>query len=200
MNLNFYNPQTNGLEELQRSLQDQLVKLDELKKVQNIITNPAPVVNPNPRPQLDEKRYYLDCGNKEDWEQFLKVNYDITEKQIFDDYKLFLQAKAELNEDANREKLDKMKQKLTNKEGNNVQSIYNQPVQSVHNESVPVHQSNINNQQMDSNNVPTTTMLLPGINVPVTTKVNNLDGNTGGMPTMEQGTTTIDKKGAKHVR
>ena len=150
--------------------------------------------------KLDEKRYYLDCGNKEDWEQFLKVNYDITEKQIFDDYKLFLQAKAELNEDANREKLDKMKQKLTNKEGNNVQSIYNQPVQSVHNESVPVHQSNINNQQMDSNNVPTTTMLLPGINVPVTTKVNNLDGNAGGIPTMEQGTTTIDKKGAKHVR
>lgn len=45
--------------------------------------------------QQQEQPYYLFCGNKTDWDEFLMLNYNITEQNIFDDYKLFLQAKQE---------------------------------------------------------------------------------------------------------
>ena len=108
MNLNFYNPNTVGsLESLQSNLEEQINKLQNLR---NLPTN---VNVQKAQAPLPEQRYYLDCGNKEDWVEFLRLNYNLTEKQIFDDYKLFLQAKAELAEDSNKEKLEAMKQKIS---------------------------------------------------------------------------------------
>lgn len=106
MNLNFYNPNmNNNLENLQNTLQDQIAKLDQLKNIS--LNRNAQVQSP-----LQEQRYYLDCGKKEDWDEFLKINYGITETQIFDDYRLFLQAKIEINESQDKEKLELMKQKI----------------------------------------------------------------------------------------
>lgn len=108
MNLNFYNPNhVNNLQDLQNNLQEQINKLNELKNI-NITATPTSVVQQPLQPQ----RYYLDCGNKDDWNEFLRINYNLTEAQIFDDYKLFLQAKAELSEDTNKEKLEEMKLKI----------------------------------------------------------------------------------------
>lgn len=113
MNLNFYQPDNNNyLENLRNTLNDQINKLDQLRNVSNQAYQPNNNQTNNPQPQ----RYYLDCGIKEDWQQFLKLNYGITENQIFEDYKLFLQAKAELHEDANKEKLEAMKNKLASKQ------------------------------------------------------------------------------------
>lgn len=111
MNLNFYQPDGSNnsyLESLRNALNDQMNKLDQLKNIslgQNNI--PAKVNQP-----LQPQRYYLDCGLKEDWDEFLKVNYGITEKLIFEDYRLFLQAKAELHQDTDKERLEAMKNKL----------------------------------------------------------------------------------------
>ena len=112
MNLNFYQPDNNNyLESLRNTLTDQINKLDQLK---NINTN---TLQQNINTQTNQpQRYYLDCGIKEDWQEFLKLNYGITETQIFEDYKLFLQAKAELHEDKNKEKLEIMKNKLSKKD------------------------------------------------------------------------------------
>ena len=100
------------MENLRNTLNDQINKLDQLRNVSNQAYQPNNNQTNNPQPQ----RYYLDCGVKEDWQQFLKLNYGITENQIFEDYKLFLQAKAELHEDANKEKLEAMKNKLASKQ------------------------------------------------------------------------------------
>ena len=115
MNLNFYQPDNNNyLENLRNTLNDQINKLDQLRNVSLNAASNNPN-NQNVQP-LQPQRYYLDCGVKEDWEEFLKLNYNITETQIFEDYRLFLQAKAELHEDANKEKLEQMKSKLAPKQ------------------------------------------------------------------------------------
>lgn len=115
MNLNFYQPDNNNyLENLRNTLNDQINKLDQLRNVSLNVASNNPN-NQNVQP-LQPQRYYLDCGVKEDWEEFLKLNYNITETQIFEDYRLFLQAKTELHEDANKEKLEQMKSKLAPKQ------------------------------------------------------------------------------------
>ena len=171
MNLNFYNPNNLGnLQDLQSNLQEQINKLNELKNLN--ITQPNQVIQQPLQPQ----RYYLDCGNKEDWNEFLRINYNLTEAQIFDDYKLFLQAKAELNEDTNKEKLEEMKQKIQprrKEKGNDTtqyvsneqtkQSIYQQPISTTNiqqpiqsNQFENIQQSNVQQpsvQQMPMQNV-----------------------------------------------
>ena len=109
MNLNFYQPENSSyLEGLRNNLTDQINKLEELRNIS--LNNKGVPTNTNTgdTPQ----RYYLDCGIKEDWDEFLKLNYNISEKQIFEDYRLFLQAKLEISQDADKEKLEAMKQKL----------------------------------------------------------------------------------------
>lgn len=140
MNLNFYNPNATTLESLQNSLQEQFNKLNELKSIQ-IGQQSAPKI----QQPLQEQRYLVDCGNKEDWNEFLRLNYNLTEREMFDDYKLFLQAKAELSEDNNKEKLEAMKQKIApRKDVGNVQhTVYTnnneqQSVQPVHTYQQPV--------------------------------------------------------------
>ena len=109
MNLNFYQPENNSyLESLRNNLNEQIAKLDQLRNIS---------LNQKPNAVTTEisnqpKRYYLDCGIKADWDEFLKLNYGLTETQIFDDYRLFLQAKTELSKDADKEKLEAMKNKL----------------------------------------------------------------------------------------
>lgn len=111
MNLNFYQPENgNYLENLRNNLNEQIAKLDQLKNIS--LNQNQPKVNQPLQPQ----RYYLDCGIKEDWEEFLKLNYGITEAQIFEDYRLFLQAKVELSKDTDKEKLEAMKNKLKPKQ------------------------------------------------------------------------------------
>ena len=64
-------------------------------------------------------------------DQFLKLNYGITEEQIFSDYRLFLQAKEELSQDTNKEKLEEMKRKIAPKRikenASNIAAANNQP-------------------------------------------------------------------------
>ena len=123
MNLNFYNPNNaNNLESLQSALQEQINKLDQLRNMS---------LKPQVNQPLQEQRYYVDCGKKEEWDQFLKLNYGITEEQIFSDYRLFLQAKEELNQDTNKEKLEEMKRKIAPKRikenASNIATANNQP-------------------------------------------------------------------------
>lgn len=120
MNLNIYGQSgANNIQELESNLKSQLDKLNQLKlmtqNVPNQISQP-PVVQPpqvanNP---IQPQRYCIDCGIKEDWDEFLKLNYNITEKQIFDDYKLFLQAKQEIVNEQGRSKLESMKERIKN--------------------------------------------------------------------------------------
>ena len=64
--------------------------------------------------EKNEQPYYLFCGNKEDWDEFLLLNYGITEQTIFDDYKLFLQAKQELQNEQGQNKINVMKDRIKN--------------------------------------------------------------------------------------
>lgn len=113
MNLNFYSPNHAGnLESLQTALQDQITKLDQIRNIHLSNYNKPQNQNTQQSPNLNPQRYYVDCGIKEDWDEFLRIHYNLTEKQIFEDYMLFLQAKAEIYEDANKEKLETMKKKL----------------------------------------------------------------------------------------
>ena len=99
--MSYYN-HNKSLESLQNNLDEQIAKLNELRSFK-----------PAPQKVVQETtRYYLDCGNKKDWIEFLNIHYNLTEEQMFDDYKLFLQAKAEVFETNNKEKLEAMKEKL----------------------------------------------------------------------------------------
>ena len=123
MNLNFYpnnygqqpiNPYLNMLgvdanklmQTFQQSAESQLQNLQ-----QNIQSQFMPQNQNQP-----QQPYYLYCGNKNDWDEFLMLNYGMTEKNIFDDYKLFLQAKQELVEEQGQNKINTMKDKLKNKD------------------------------------------------------------------------------------
>lgn len=145
MNLNFYQPDNNNyLESLRNTLNDQINKLDQLRNVSNQVYQPNNNQTNNSQPQ----RYYLDCGVKEDWQQFLKLNYGITENQIFEDYKLFLQAKAELHEDANKEKLEAMKNKLTSKQKENKIRNVDDPSS---NSNQPINRNNKQSNEVNKN-------------------------------------------------
>lgn len=66
------------------------------------------IINPSIQPQ----QYVLVCGNKTDWDEFLQLNYGLSEKEIFDDYKIFLQAKAEQSQQESQNKLQRFKEQL----------------------------------------------------------------------------------------
>lgn len=91
MNLNFYqNPYTEQFNQLYGQLQSQL---------QNQQFN-------------QNQPYVIVCGKKEYWDEFLQLNYGLTEKDIFDDYKIFLQAKSEQSQQENQNKLQRFKEQL----------------------------------------------------------------------------------------
>lgn len=127
MNLNFYpnnygqqpiNPYFNMLgvdtNKLMQTFQQSAES--QLQNLQQNIQNQFMPQNQN-QPQ---QPYYLYCGNKNDWDEFLMLNYGMTEKNIFDDYKLFLQAKQELVEEQGQNKINTMKDKLKNKDNSMV--------------------------------------------------------------------------------
>lgn len=183
MNLNFYSPHNAGsLENLQTALQDQITKLNQIR---NMDLSQAQVQQP-----LQPQRYYLDCGCKEDWEEFLKINYNITEDQIFEDYRLFLQAKAELHEDRNKEKLQSMKDKIASPKTLDKGKMETQPQvipqQNVH-QNLPINQqvSIQNMEQVNASNIPT------NFN-------QNINANNGRQ--LEKNTNNNENKGVKHVR
>ena len=150
MNLNFYQPGNNDyLENLRNTLNDNLNKLDQLRNIN--LSAMQPQQQPSVSQPLQPQRYYLDCGVKEEWEEFLKINYNISEQQIFDDYRLFLQAKSELKETANKEKLEIMKQRIAPetkiKEKGNVGNNTNVANQSFNGNSKQSMENNNNNVQ-----------------------------------------------------
>lgn len=110
-NYNNFNPYANilGLENnqvfqnMQKSVED---KLGQVQQIQNQFIQQ--------NTQQENKPYYLFCGNKSDWDEFLILNYGITEQAIFDDYKLFLQAKQELIEEQGQQQKNTMKDKIRN--------------------------------------------------------------------------------------
>lgn len=112
----FNNPNNINLQKIQQETENRL------QQIQNNfgINNSQNIDNSQP--------YYLFCGNKKDWDDFLFLNYGITEKNIFDDYKLFLQAKQELIEEQGKNKINTMKDKIRN--GNNMPSNIDSSIQS----------------------------------------------------------------------
>lgn len=121
MNLNFYpnnynqqpmNPYFNllGIDNNKVLQNFQQTAENQLQNLQQNIQNQFAPQNQTQQP------YYLYCGNKNDWDEFLMLNYGITERNIFDDYKLFLQAKQELVEEQGQNKINTMKDKLKNKD------------------------------------------------------------------------------------
>jgi hypothetical protein len=172
MNLNFYSPNnTNTLEGLQNALQEQMDKLDQIRNMGLTAKQNTPVSQP-----LQPQRYYVDCGMKEDWEEFLKINYNITEFQMFEDYKLFLQAKAELYEDNNKEKLQTMKDKIL---GPNKHNKHN---------NLPITQQ----VKVDSQG--------PTTNATNTSSNNNEYSNKNIRYTSENVSNNNENKGGKHAR
>lgn len=118
MNLNIYGQGSNTIQDLEANLKSQYEKLNQLKMMSNNLQAQNPVQSqlvPNQQTNMVQpQRYYLDCGIKEDWDEFLRLNYGITEKAIFDDYKLFLQAKQEIQDEQGRNKLESMKSRIKN--------------------------------------------------------------------------------------
>lgn len=113
---NNYNPYTaisdynSNFQKIQQDTQNRLQQLQSVIGVQphNNQYNIQQDIEKNKQP------YYLFCGNKEDWDEFLLLNYGITEQTIFDDYKLFLQAKQELQNEQGQNKINVMKDRIKN--------------------------------------------------------------------------------------
>lgn len=113
---NNYNPYTaisdynSNFQKIQQDTQNRLQQLQSVIGVQphNNQYNIQQGIEKNKQP------YYLFCGNKEDWDEFLLLNYGITEQTIFDDYKLFLQAKQELQNEQGQNKINVMKDRIKN--------------------------------------------------------------------------------------
>lgn len=111
---NNYNPYTaisdynSNFQKIQQDTQNRLQQLQSVIGVQphNNQYNIQQGIEKNKQP------YYLFCGDKEDWDEFLLLNYGITEQTIFDDYKLFLQAKQELQNEQGQNKINVMKDRI----------------------------------------------------------------------------------------
>lgn len=202
MNLNFYNPSNSAsLENLQMSLQEQIEKLDQLRNLD---------FNQPRRQQPPPQRYYLDCGNQADWEQFLNINYGITEAQIFEEYRLFLQAKAELSQSQDKERLEEMKKKISlpNERRNNEQShlqsagVKQQPIQSFSSYEQPLRgQSLVQSQPtMDQSNFINANAGKIEQNKINATADTNIAPTSNFTNKLEENTNHNSYKGGKHVR
>lgn len=101
---NSFNPYSSYMSMNQNNLDN---KLQQIQNIQNQFLNQNNTNNKN-------QPYYLFCGNKSDWDEFLMLNYNTTETNIFNDYKLFLQAKQELMEEQGQNKINNMKNKIKN--------------------------------------------------------------------------------------
>lgn len=140
MNLNFYpsnfnqpniNPYStllgldngNALNRFQSETEGRLQQLQSQMNQNQLQNNFIPQGQTQNQNAQQGQPYYLFCGNKNDWDDFLLLNYGITEKTIFDDYKLFLQAKQEILEEQGQNKINIMKDKIRNK--NNSKGVTN---------------------------------------------------------------------------
>ncbi len=101
----------------------QSVKKEAENRLQQIQSQISSQALQNQSSQQHQQPYYLFCGNKNDWDEFLLLNYGISEKAIFDDYKLFLQAKQEILEEQGQNKINTLKDKIRNNNGNGINNI-----------------------------------------------------------------------------
>lgn len=152
---NFKNPYTPygnmyGINHLnQQSLLDN--KLRELQGIQQGIQQ-------SQQGQQNNKSYYLFCGDKADWDEFLYLNYGITEEDIFEDYKLFLQAKQELIEEQGKNRINNMKNKIVNnKMVDSTLKSNVKPKQVQENDTVRVNNNVTNRDNVKPNNRPLAT-------------------------------------------
>ena len=110
---------------LQKLQQETENRLKQINQMTNNFGVRQPQVQQNVQQQ--EQPYYLFCGNKKDWDEFLMLNYNITEQSMFDDYKLFLQAKQEVLNEKGQTRINAMKDKIR---GNNTKVQIDDTVQS----------------------------------------------------------------------
>lgn len=139
---NSFNPY-NTLLGLDNNLNPQLIQknLDNrLNQIQQIQGNYGTNQQQNNQEGLKQP-YYLFCGDKNDWDEFLMLNYGMTEKSIFDDYKLFLQAKQEILQEQGQNKIDSMKDKIRNKNNDKGFTNVDSTIQS---NVKPVQQQRVN--------------------------------------------------------
>lgn len=139
MNLNFYptdfnNPFLSGYSPYLQPYNNQQYNINNLQqKVEESVKQLSQVQN---QTQNHTQPYYLFCGNKSDWDEFLMLNYGITEQTIFNDYNLFLQAKQELLEEQGQNKINSMKDKIKNKGAVNVDSTIKSNVKPTEQNSI----------------------------------------------------------------
>lgn len=133
MNLNFYNPSNVGgpsIDDLQKSLEEQLGQLQKLKDFQlkgnnlnqsgiNNMSIDQQINAMNNPPQSNQTQtpegFYNNFRNLKNWNLFLETVYGLSDDQMLSDYKLFNKALAEVQENESQEKLNQMKTKLKNK-------------------------------------------------------------------------------------
>ena len=124
---------------LQKLQQETENRLKQISQMTNNIGVRQPHMQQNVQQQ--EQPYYLFCGNKTDWDEFLMLNYNITEQNIFDDYKLFLQAKQEVLNEKGQTRINAMKDKIR---GNNTRVQTDGIIQSNVKPNKNTQSSNIN--------------------------------------------------------
>lgn len=163
MNLNIYgHTSSNNLQDLENSIKANLEKLNQLKLMSGSQPSLPQQIQPvsqqdfaQPQ-QLQPQRYYLDCGIKDDWDEFLKLNYGITEKDIFDDYRLFLQAKQEILSEQGKSKLEDMKQRIKSNKSVITENTNVQPMEQPTNvqQSQPIVQQPVVQQSIQQQSQP----------------------------------------------
>ena len=141
MNLNFYptdfnNPFLNGYSPYLQPYNNQQYNVNNLQQKVEESMKQLSQIQSQTQNQSHTQPYYLFCGNKSDWDEFLMLNYGITEQAIFNDYNLFLQAKQELLEEQGQNKINSMKDKIKNKGAVNVDSTIKSNVKPTEQNSI----------------------------------------------------------------
>lgn len=144
-----------GLQHIQKEAENRLQQIQNQIGLQNSIMTQ----NQTQNQQQTQNQYYLFCGRKEDWDEFLMLNYGMSEQAIFEDYKLFLQAKQEILTERGQNKIDNMKDKIRSKNNDNRFVKLDATVQS---------------------NVKPTTVQQPDIQ-PTTKQATDFNGNSNGI-------------------
>lgn len=156
-NMQYTTPYSNADLNLQKLQQETENRLKQIQQMSNNFGTKLPIQQST---QQQGQPYYLFCGDKSDWDEFLMLNYNITEQNIFDDYKLFLQAKQEVLNEKGQTRINAMKDKIR---GNNTGVKIDATVQSNIKPNRNIQFSNINGDNnrpnMGDNNKPNNGLL-----------------------------------------
>ena len=109
--LNFNINPTLDAESLLKSLDTQRANILKLQEMQQVQQNSPVHAIPKPAPQI-QLQYPVECVSKELFNEFLQVEYGISEDEFFAEYKLYLDAKQEIEQEKINDKKEKMKAKI----------------------------------------------------------------------------------------